>query len=66
MSQNGKKGHKKQSGCDVTKSLKVTMGQNITIFMEKMDVKYVWMKCTMGQNVTQLGWPKMCGRNVQL
>jgi hypothetical protein len=41
MSQNGKKGRKKQSGCDVTKSLKVTMGWNVTILMGKMDVKYV-------------------------
>ncbi len=58
MSQNGKKGHKKQSGCDVTKSLKVTMEQNITIFMGKMDVKYVWMKCSHGTKCHTVGLPK--------
>ncbi len=52
---------KKQSECDVTKSLKVTMGWNVAIFMGKMDVQYMSMNVTMGQNVTQLGWPKMCG-----
>ncbi len=66
MSQNGKKGHKKQPGCDVTKSLKVTMGQNITIFMGKMDVKYVWMKCSHGTKCPIVGLPKNVWRNVQL
>jgi hypothetical protein len=44
MPQNGKKGLKKQLGCNATKSLNVTMGLNVTIFMGKMDIKYVWMK----------------------
>jgi hypothetical protein len=39
MSKNGEKGHRKQSGYDVTKDLKVTMGKNVIIYIGKMDVK---------------------------
>jgi hypothetical protein len=54
MSQNGKKILQKQSGCNVTsqdvcnvtKCLNVPFGRNVAIFMGKMDVKYVWMKCS--------------------
>ncbi len=53
MSQNGKKVRRKQSGYDVTKDLKVTMGRNVATFMGKMDVKYMSMNVTMRQNVTQ-------------
>ncbi len=66
MSQNLKKGHKKQSGWDVTKSLKVIMGQNVTIFMREMDIKYVRMKCNHGTKCHTVGLAKMCGQNVQL
>jgi hypothetical protein len=53
MSQNGKKVCRKQSGYDVTKDLKVTMGRNVAIFMGKMDVKYMRINVTMRQNVAQ-------------
>ncbi len=42
---------KKQSGYDATKYLKVAIGWYFSIFRGKMDV------VTIGQNVTQLGWP---------
>ncbi len=55
MSQNGTIGRRKQSGCDVTKGLKVTMGWNVAIFMRKMDVKYVRLKCNHGKKCHSMG-----------
>ncbi len=58
MSQNGKKGLKKQSECNVTKCLNVSMGRNVTIFIRKMEVKYVWMKCSHGTKCHTVGLAK--------
>ncbi len=58
MSQNGKKELKKQSERNVTKCLNVSMGRNVTIFMGKMDVKYVWMKCSHGTKCHTVGLAK--------
>ncbi len=59
-------GCRKQSGYDVTKGLKVTMGWNVAIFMGKMDVKYIRLKYSYGQNVTvwEEGNHETSGKNV--
>ncbi len=55
------------SGHDVTKGPNVTIGQNFLIFMGKMDVKFVKIKCNHGTKCHTVGLAKKCsGRNVFL
>ncbi len=44
----GETGTKKTPGHDITKGLKVIMGRNVIIFIGKMDVKYIRLKCNHG------------------
>jgi hypothetical protein len=48
----------KTSGHDVTKGLKISMGQKFPVFIEKMDVKYFMKNCDQGTKCHTVGMAK--------
>jgi hypothetical protein len=58
MSQNGKKGCRKHQDMMSQRVKTDTMGQNVSIFMGKMDVKYIRLKCSYGTKCHIVGLAK--------